>query len=72
MCENAVLEAFLVVVSSWPLDGLSQRTARVRARAKAGHMALRYHTQKPWPLSLLPPLLHRQIREVRPGGWVDA
>lgn len=37
VCKNTVLEAFLVVVSSWPLDGPSQRTARVRARAKAGH-----------------------------------
>lgn len=48
----------LLVVSTWPLDGLSQWTSMVLAMAEAGHQTRPYHTRSP---GLCHSFLHRSI-----------
>lgn len=64
---------------SWRLSWSCSAPGRPLAKAGQGESQGQSGTHgpslshpKPWPLSLLPPLLHQQIREVRSGGWVDA
>lgn len=64
-----IWEAALVVVNTWPLDGLLHWRLRCKPGPKQDIRPFLI-TLRPWPLSLLPPPFHRQIREVRSRGWV--